>query len=227
MRPNDLKTSFTWEERRPLIEDRVFHVPLHYYRHHEFTFPGWEDGALFGNDHPVHIEYCAGNGEWIAERAKKYPEKNWVAVEIRFDRVRKIWAKIKNENLPNLFVVMGEGVTFTKHYLADASVEEVFVNFPDPWPKGKHKKHRLMTLSFIEELHRILQVEKRATFVTDDVGYLAPTIDIFLRHPGFKPVFSSPYFTTDLQDYGSSWFETLWREKGRSICYTQFHKRDL
>lgn len=216
MKPKDLKAAFAWEDRRPLIEDRIFHVPAHYEKHHEFDFPGWS--ALFGNDNPVCIEYCTGNGAWIEQRALQYPDKNWVAVEMRYDRVRKIWSKIKNGELPNLIVVCGEAWTFTHHYVPTASVEEVYINFPDPWPKEKHEKHRLMKPRFLDELARALKPGKTVTFVSDDPDYVTNTREVFQEHPRFTTL----SVRNDDPTYGTSWFETLWRRKGKDITYLNF-----
>lgn len=219
MKPKDLKAAFTWEQRRPLIDDRIFHVPTYYDNYAAFPFPGWASLPLFGNENPVCIEYCAGNGGWILERAKRAPELNWVAVEKRYDRVRKIWSKIKNEKLNNLLAVCGEAWLFTHHYVPSHSVEEVFINFPDPWPKQKHEKHRLMKPGFLDELSRILKEGRRVTFVSDDADYVASTEALFLAHPPFV----SAQHVRDLPEYGTSWFESLWRKKGREIHYLQFY----
>src|SRR5690348_8334371 len=128
----DLKIPFAWEERRPILLDRFFYIPAEYeYKAQNFPF--------FVQDQPVIIEYCSGNGQWIGARAKQNPETNWIAVEKKFDRARKIWLKIHRENIPNLTVVCGEAVIFTRFYAPPCS--EIYVNFPDPWPKLRHAKH--------------------------------------------------------------------------------------
>lgn len=218
MKPKDLRAAFSWGERRPLIHDRVFHVPNYYTHHHTFSFPGWESEALFGNTHPICVEYCSGNGAWIVQRAKQFPDFNWIAVEIRYDRVRKIWSKMKNEQLSNLCVVCGEAWTFTHHYLKNHSIEDAFINFPDPWPKEKHEKHRLMKPRFLDELARVLKKRKKVTFVSDDSDYIEQTTQLFLAHPNFQ----SYNLLTEYPEYGTSWFETLWRRKGKHIRYLQF-----
>src|SRR5690349_15082055 len=96
MKPKNLKCPFTWDTRRPLICDRVVYVPEYYQSHNEFHFPNWEDPSLFGKPGKVFVEYCTGNGAWIVEKAMQQPEHLWVAVEKRFDRIRKIWSKIHN-----------------------------------------------------------------------------------------------------------------------------------
>ncbi len=220
MKPKDFKPQFSWEERQPVIFDGLLTVPQYYEGHETFTFPGWE---IFPEKRPVCIEYCSGNGSWLTHRAKSDSERNWVGVEMRFDRVRKIWAKRHNLDLSNLFVVWGEAQTFTRHYIPSHSVAEVFINFPDPWPKKRHEKHRLMKPEFLQELGRILEIGGKVTFVTDDRDYLLWTINHFLADKSFVSTYPDPFYIEEMGDYGSSYFDTLWRDLGRKIHYTQFY----
>jgi len=224
MKPKDLKPPTTWEERYVTIQDRVWYVPEHYQRYDQYTFPGWRHGDLFGNDHPVVIEYCSGNGTWIAHRAAEHAKLNWLAVEKRFDRVRKIWSKIKNQALGNLVALCGEAETATRHYFPAGSVDAIYINFPDPWPKKRHAKHRLIKSSFLDEMERILKSGGTVCIVTDDPDYSELVIEEFARHPSFSSSYPAPYYITDLPDYGASYFEELWREKGRVIRYHLFQR---
>jgi tRNA (guanine-N7-)-methyltransferase len=148
MKPKNFKCPVTWEERRPLIHDRVLFVPQYYDRHHEWTFPGWESPEVFGRKAPIEVEYCTGNGAWIIEKALANPDRNWVAVEVQFERVRKIWSKMCNEKITNLFIVCGEALTYTRFYVPSHSFSAAYINFPDPWPKEKHaKKPKKTTLA--------------------------------------------------------------------------------
>ena len=106
MKAKDLKPPFDWNSRRVLIHDRIWYSPLRHENEEEFSFPGWNSPELFENDNPVHVEYCSGNGAWIVDKAVNFPEVNWVAVEMKFPRVSKIWAKIKTLNLKNLIVTV-------------------------------------------------------------------------------------------------------------------------
>jgi len=218
MKPKGLKFPYQWEERRPELIDKVLFVPDYYDRHREWSFPGWK--AIFGNDHPVLIEYCAGNGTWIAEKARSSPYNNWVAVEWRFERVRKIWSKMKNYNLSNLMIVCGEAQTFTREYLPSQSVFQAYVNFPDPWPKDKHAKNRLFQEPFVSELVRV--VHGNITVVTDDSTYADQITAEMLK--SWRSSFPNPYYITDWPDYGTSYFDTLWRDKGKMIRYFQFEQ---
>ncbi len=219
MKPTDLKFPYPWEERKPFLLGKVLFIPEHYDRHHEWIFPGW--ASIFGNDRAVNIEYCSGNGMWIAEKAKKSKE-NWVAVEYRFDRVRQIWAKMHNWGISNLLIVCGEALTFATEYLPDFSVAEVFVNFPDPWPKKKHAKNRLFQQPFIEQLART--VRNTVTVATDSEEY---GDQILNEMQGWKATFQEPHFITEWPGYGTSFFETLWKQKGKTLRYYQFGNRNL
>lgn len=224
MKPQNLKSPFRWEGRKPLLQDRIFYVPEYYANYGEFSLPPWQDEAIFGNDLPVKLEYCSGNGTWIAACALQDPSSNWVAVEMRFDRIRKIWSKIKNHQLTNLLAIAGEGLKVTQHYLKSASVDEIFINFPDPWPKKRHAKHRIIQLPFIEEMHRILKIEGQVMIVTDDPDYSNEIIQLMNSFKGFKSKFDNPHYVHEFPDYGTSYFEELWRSKGKAIRYHQYTK---
>lgn len=219
MKPKALKFPYRWEERKPQIVDRVLFVPEYYDHHRDFSCPSWQE--IFGNSNPVTIEFCTGNGTWLAERAKD-SSRNFVAVEWDFERVRKIWSKMKNYNLSNLFIVCGEAQVLVRDYLTGASVDEIYVNFPDPWPKEKHAKNRLFQAPFVRELAKILKLQGQITIVTDDEAYGEQIVREFLSSSLWKTVFNEPYFITEWEGYGTSYFDTLWREKGKTIRYFQF-----
>lgn len=222
MKAQDLKYPYrSWQERKPLLSQGVLFIPKYYDQHHLWEFPGWEDPSIFGKQAKVCIEYCSGNGEWVIQKALENPEVCWVAVEKMFERVRKIWAKQQNYHLKNLLIVYGEALEFSRHYLPNSSIDEVFINFPDPWPKPRHAKHRLIQNSFASELARIVKEKGTSILVTDDVDYLHQIIEI-MQQEKWKSVIESPYFTTDWNDYGYSFFDDLWRRKGKKIHYTYF-----
>lgn len=222
MKPKDLKFPFVWNERKPVLSQRVLFVPQYYDQHGEWKFPGWNAPEFFGNNHPVHIEYCSGNGTWILDKALQNPDQNWVAVEKKFERVRKIWSKVQNYKVPNLMIISGEALTFTRYYLPENSITSIFVNFPDPWPKKKHSKNRLFQFPFPKEVSRVVKNEGSAILVTDDPAYSLQMCDEMQKQSEWQSAFLPPFFVTEWPDYGTSYFDRLWREKGREIRYMQF-----
>jgi tRNA (guanine-N7-)-methyltransferase len=224
MRPENLKPPFEWDARLTIIHDRIWYAPGYSTVQERFEFPGWEHADLFGNRNPIYLEYCSGNGAWIAAKALAYPHINWIAVERKFTRVRKIWSKVKNHHLKNLIVICGEGHHVTSQFFPTNSISEVFINFPDPWPKKRHAKNRLIQRDFVNELHRILMTDGRMNFVTDDAPYSEWTIETMMAYGSFKSCYSDPFYVHEHADYGNSYFDSLWREKGRMIRYHQFKK---
>jgi tRNA (guanine-N7-)-methyltransferase len=215
---------FPWEERRPALCERVLFVPPHYEEHRLFSMPAFEDPLLFGKAGRVWVEFCSGNGDWVVERAKSAPRDHFLAVEKRFDRVRKIWTRMQREKLLNLMIVCGEALTFCRDYLPSCSLAGIFVNFPDPWPKQKHAKHRLIRPAFVAELARVVQLEGSAEFVTDDALYRDQMVKEMAAHRHWQSAYGSPFYQTEKEGYGSSWFQELWQKKGRELYYLEFKR---
>jgi tRNA (guanine-N7-)-methyltransferase len=167
----------------------------------------------------VAIEYCSGNGEWVINRVKEDPSCLWIAVEKRFDRAKKIWKKKQQEQLDNLYLIYGEAKTATRAFIKPHAVDEIYINFPDPWPKRRHDKNRLIKEDFLKELHRILKEKGRITFVSDDLNYIQETKRVFLEYSAFEEEII-PF------EYGTSFFCRLWQEKGRTIYHLHFRKRN-
>lgn len=210
MKPKDFKPLCSWEKRKPLLEEGLFHIPEYFQDHEQFSFPHPKE--LFPSDAPLHVEFCSGNGHWLIEKAKT-TAYNWMAVEIRYDRVAKIVSKIHNEKLTNIFVVWGDARLFLKHYLAAKSVSAAYINFPDPWPKRRHEKHRLINKEFLDNLARVLVPEGKTQFVSDDQTYIERARQQFASHGAYM----APSCLPLPSDYGSSTFEKLWKEEGRLI----------
>lgn len=227
MKPKHLKHPFPWRERKVLIQDRVWYVPDFLDDYSSFKFPGWNTPECFGNTNPIYVEYCSGNGTWIAEKAREQPDINWVAIEIQFERTRKIWSKIKNLGLNNLLVICGEGYRVTSNYFPASTVEKVFINFPDPWPKKRHAKHRIIKPTFVDEIWRILKDKGEVTMVTDDPDYSQEMTETVSPHSGLYSLYQDPSYSTHIEGYGSSFFDTLWRGKGKVIHYHQYRKGEL
>lgn len=213
MRPKDLKIPFTWRERAPRFHEGVLVVPAHYTRHREFSL-----APLIPSGIPLSIEYCSGNGDWVIDQALKQPEHYWIAVEKQFERVRKIWSKMRNQEVQNLLIVCGDALTFTSEYLWDRCAEEIFVNFPDPWPKPRHAKHRLIQAPFVNAITRVVKHGGRAVYVTDHHSYARQMVDEMQRHPNW----ASEDWKDPSQDYGRSWFRDLFEGQGSPLHFIQY-----
>jgi len=219
MKKSDLVIPFNFENRKPVIINSFFYVPEHFYSHDKFKCE-----IAFENDNPINIEYCSGNGQWIIEKAKKNQDINFIAVEKKFLRARQIWLKMHKENLKNLFVVQSDAFVFTKNYLKNMSISDVYINFPDPWPKKKHAKNRFIKKEFLQDVSRVQKQGKTISVITDHEDYRDEIINEFLKIKEYKALLKEPYFIQNSEDFGSSFFMELFRSKGKAINYIKFAK---
>ncbi len=223
VKPKDISPPFPKSSPTVMIHDRVWYMsPLADFS--AFQFPGWNHELLFPTPGPIHIEYCSGNGSWIAQKAQNHPECNWLAVEKRFDRTRKIWSKVKNNTLSNLVAAFAEGMSLSSNYLPSSSVATIYVNFPDPWPKQRHAKHRIISPRFFQETARILQPQGRLVFVTDDEPYSSLFLQVAAEQTALVQTLPHPGYTIPPEDYGTSFFDSLFRNQGKTIYYHELIK---
>jgi tRNA (guanine-N7-)-methyltransferase len=221
VRPKDLE----YPEKITQVFEGIWHIPQ--VENDPFDFQGFSSIPFFNNENPTYLEICSGNGLWIFERAKGNLEVNWAGIEMKWSRIRKIWSKIQNHSLKNLMGVHGEANYVLNRFFKPETVDKIFINFPDPWPKRKHSKYRLIQPPFISQLARILKPKGEICIVTDDMGYSKQIVKYMLQSKLFDSPYGEPHYTTDLPDYGTSYFEELWRGKEKEIRYHIYEKKHL
>lgn len=217
-----IQLPFSWEERKPVLLDHFLYVPPQYERHDQWEMKEWEN--IFLKKVPIFVEYCSGNGQWIVDRAQAHPEICWVAVEKRFDRAQKIWKKRNRLGINNLWVVCSEAFVATQYYFPKNAFERCFINFPDPWPKNRHAKNRLMKENFLQELSLCMKEKGEGVLVTDHPKFKEEVVQTLLQSNFFQPTLPKPYFTDQIQGYGTSFFLELWQSKGCTIHAIPFHR---
>ena len=119
----------------------------------------------------IHVDLGAGDGEFLCERARHYPEVKFLAVERLLGRARKIARRAYRENLPNVRVIRIEAAYAVEHLFSDSSIDTMTILFPDPWPKRRHHKNRLIQSSFLEKCARCIRPRGWLAMKTDDSGY--------------------------------------------------------
>lgn len=144
--------------------------------------------AVFPKAQPVEVELGSGDGGFMAQWAALHPERNFIGVERLLGRLRKLDKKGRRAGLTNLQVVRIEASYFLTWLLPPRSVSALHLYFPDPWPKRRHWKHRLVNAEFAEATARALAIGGVAYFRTDNADYFAQVQSVFTAHPAFQPV---------------------------------------
>lgn len=225
MKPRDLKARYqSFDDRHPIFEDMVLCVPRFFNGHNDFVMPSFASPEVFGRKAPIAIEFCSGNGEWIIRMAKENPDLNWIAVERQFKRVRKIWSKMKNDQIKNLLIICGNAEDYCEHYLQPGDISKIYINFPDPWPKDRHAKHRLLQDGFASQMGEVAGEGCEVFIVTDDVVYSEQIIRVMNQNSYWESAYDEPYYTTHVDGYGSSFFRRLWEGQGKETRFMKFTK---
>ncbi len=152
---------------------------------------------LFPKRQPLEVELGCGDASFLAEYARRHPEKNFIGVERLLGRIRKLDKKGRRLGLTNLRGVRIENSYFLEWLLPAHAADAVHVYFPDPWPKQKHRRHRLINERFPEIAHTALQPGGRVFLRTDDADYFAQMQAVFTANPRFREI-ETPTELTDL-----------------------------
>jgi len=112
---------------------------------------------IFGNDRPVFLEIGFGNGETLAQMAARHPEHNYLGVEVHGPGVGHLLLAGARLDLGNLRLLRQDAVDLLDSGLAPASLTGVYLLFPDPWPKKRHHKRRILNADFVARVARVLR----------------------------------------------------------------------
>ncbi|MEW6073754.1 MAG: hypothetical protein AB1726_14310 [Planctomycetota bacterium] len=129
--------------------------------------------ALFGRAAPLALEIGFGGGEFLAAQALSRPERNHVGVERSWTSVAHLLRKIERQGLVNVRILLAEAEAALAQLFAPASLVEVFMNHPCPWPKTRHGARRLVRPEVVALLADRMAEGARLTLVTDHAGYAA------------------------------------------------------
>ena len=198
-----------WDKKNVSLFDQILFLP-----------PVLSNPVPIAFNQELYIEFCSGNGLWVVQKALDNPGNLWVAVEKKLERAKKIWNRAKRLGAQKLLVVCGSAENMVTAILPSPLVKEVFINFPDPWPKFRHAKHRLIQDSFVMALQNKMVSGGKITFVTDDISYLEQGLVVLKKT--MKPLLPEPFYSKDPENYGSSFFEEMWRKKNKTIYYTAY-----
>ncbi|PLX67670.1 MAG: tRNA (guanosine(46)-N7)-methyltransferase TrmB [Denitrovibrio sp.] len=154
---------------------------------------------FFDNDKPFNIEIGIGNGEFISEYAKKHPDQNFLGFEVMKRIFRRAVVKARQVEHENIRLIHFDA-TFFVSILQDESVDNFYVNFPDPWPKKKHKKRRILKTKFIKLLVQKLKPGGTLCIATDQIDYAQEIVENLKPIAELSSVYDTIYIDR-LDDY--------------------------
>ena len=141
---------------------------------------------IFPKAQPLQLELGSGDGSFLSRYAQAHPEHNFIGVERLLGRLRKINKKGLRAGLTNLRLVRIEAAYLLEFLLPKKSVVALHVYFPDPWPKRKHRKNRLINENFTVLTKEILQPGGTVFLRTDDADYFEQMTRVFDGNSAFQ-----------------------------------------
>lgn len=164
---------------------------------------------LFPKSQSLEVELGCGDASFLAEYARRNPKINFIGVERLLGRIAKLDKKGRRAELNNLRGVRIESAYFLKFLLPRNSADALHIYFPDPWPKKRHHKNRLINENFTALVQRALVPRGKIYLRTDDANYFQQMTEVFAADKKFSPVETPAELSDLLTD-----FETEFQKRG-------------
>jgi len=184
----------------------------------------WNFPEIFGNDNQVFLEIGSGMGEFLRMRALINHNRNFIGIEIKDKRLRQIINNmdvVRHNNVRVARLFVDDNVT---EVIPEGSIKRVFINHPDPWPKTKHHKNRLIQPAFIDTLNRILKRKGIVWIATDDKAYAEWIVDKFVDRMDFDNLYEDGFSREPEAGHIVTYFEEMKRKEGFPPYFLKFRK---
>ena len=124
------------------------------------------------NPIPINLEIGCGHGHWLTDYAQQNQTSTYVGVDLITKRIEKAQAKAAKRLLENLFFLKVEASEFIEYLPSDFIIDQIYIMFPDPWPKNRHFKRRLIQDDFLQLLAKVSSQESLLFFRSDHLPYV-------------------------------------------------------
>jgi len=180
--------------------------------------------TLFKNPKEIHLEIGYGYGTSISNRASQNPDIGFIGCEVYINGILHLLRKIKENNIQNIRLYDKDARDLLNN-LEDKSLDKVFILFPDPWPKKRHHKRRIINQNFLNTIHSKLKEGGTLFFTSDIEHYINWTLEHIMENGRFKASFKNLKETKIEPNW---WTKTKYQEKaikeGRESNFLEFKK---
>ena len=180
---------------------------------------------LFGRSAPLEIEIGSGKGLFMQHESTAHPERCFLGIEVSRKYARHAAGRLAKRELDNAKMVSCDGLRLFAELVADTSVNDVHVYFPDPWWKARHKRRRVMVPSFAKDIERVLLPGGHLHFWTDVEEYFQSTMELIAAETTLKGPIEIPERTAeDDMDYHTH-FERRTRMASEPVYRAKFERK--
>jgi tRNA (guanine-N7-)-methyltransferase len=191
-------------------------------------FPKYMDwptdwAGVFGRERPLLLEIGFGGADFLLALAQNRPEANVLGAEISLKSIRKATHKLRHERLTNGRVMQSQAEYLLHFLCAPQSVQETYINFPDPWPKLSHQHRRLINDTFLALLASRMNPTGLLSIATDHAEYATVITECLTNSPYFTNMQPTPFVTTDHERLRTK-YELLALQDGRTCHYYKWQR---
>lgn len=179
---------------------------------------------IFGDDKPVHLEIGSGKGEFIAKKSAIEKDVNFIGIELKPKRIVTITKKLDPEINKNVRLIKLYVDDKINEFIPQNSFDIIYIQHPDPWPKRRHHKNRLIQNKFLDSLNKILKINGEVQIATDHPEYAKWIQKIFNSRSDFKSIFENGYSMERPPNHISTYFEERWAELGYHPTFMFYRK---
>ena len=181
--------------------------------------------ALFGREARRTLEIGFGDGHNLAEMARRHPEQDFLGCEVHRPGVGRLLLTIEADKLANIRVYPDDAMPFLKECVADASLDALLIYFPDPWPKKRHHKRRLVQPESAELFARKLKAGGTLHVATDWEDYARHALEVLDACPAFRNSAAAGGFVPRPTERPETKFERRGLKLGHAVFDLVFAKR--
>jgi len=193
---------------------------------------GIEDGdqvldyeVLFGRHAPVHLELGFGDGQVLKTLASRHPEHDYLGVEVHRPGVGRLMRELADLEIDNVRIACTDGSEFLQRRIAESSLSGIMIFFPDPWPKKKHHKRRLIQPAFVAMAASRLQPGGSLHLATDWEDYALQMLEVLSAEPSLQNTASGTGFSARPESRPLSKYEARGQRLGHGVWDLIFRRR--
>jgi tRNA (guanine-N7-)-methyltransferase len=179
---------------------------------------------LFGRQRPLEMEIGFGNGEVLCALAQRNPDTNYLGVEVYRPGIGSLLLELERQQIANVRIVCADVTTVLAQRIAEDSLDAVYLLFPDPWPKKRHQKRRLLQRAFLEQLRQRLRFGACLHIATDWQPYAEYVLAQAAQVPGLTRIVVGSGSAVPPHDWPCTRFQRRGQRLGHQIWELLFQR---
>jgi len=194
----------------------------------EWAEKGWSGvfgTAAEGTIRSRVLEIGFGRGEFLLDLATSAPDVEFVGVEVSFKRTLKMARKVARAALANVRLVEGRAEEAIRAVPEPASLDAIWINFSDPWPKTRHAHRRVIQPAFVAAAAAALGPGGHLYVATDDVPYAHQMDEVLGAEPALQNAYAPWPFVGEVKGRRQTGYEAQWRDEGRPMHFFAYQRR--